>query len=273
MDYNLSAVSPVAIVGMVFSLCVSIGVPIALCIAAKKRLHARLHPVFIGAAVFAVVVLVLESLAHRVILSSAVGAKITDKIWLYAVYGGVMAALFEEFGRLFAMKLCMKKCLARENAIMYGIGHGGFEAIVLVGLAYISNIATAIMINTGAINATLAALDSATAEATVKQLSALCATSPALFFAAGVERISAIALHICLSYFVYRAVRYGEGRYFALALLAHFAVDAVVVILNNYFNIFTVELVLMLSVAVLAWYAVRLYRGEASGTGKDCSVL
>lgn len=273
MDYNLSAVSPVAIVGMVFSLCVSIGVPIALCIAAKKRLRARLHPVFIGAAVFAVVVLVLESLAHRVILSSAVGAKITDKIWLYAVYGGVMAALFEEFGRLFAMKLCMKKCLARENAIMYGIGHGGFEAIVLVGLAYISNIATAIMINTGAINATLAALDTATAEATVKQLSALCATSPALFFAAGVERISAITLHICLSYFVYRAARYGEGRYFALALLAHFAVDAVVVILNNYFNIFMVELVLMLSVAALAWYAVRLYRGEASGVSEECSAL
>ncbi len=267
MEYTLGTVSPVAMAGMVFSLIIAIGLPITLCVVAKKRLGGKLSAVFTGAAVFAVFVLGLESVMHRLVLSTPLGTTISGNVWLYALYGGLAAALFEEFGRLVAMKWCMKRTLSRENAVMYGIGHGGLEAVLIVGLAYISNLATAIMINSGALTGQLAALDAATAEATVQQLAALWQTAPGDFFLAGVERLSAITLHICLSYFVYRAVKYGEKRYFALALALHFAVDAGTVIIMNYVSVYVLETVLVIAMAALAWYTVRLYRAE----GEDAS--
>lgn len=264
MEYTIGVVSPVAMTGMVFSLIIAIGVPVALCIAAKRRLGAKMSALVTGAAVFAVFALGLESLMHQLVLGSAFGTMITENVWLYAAYGGLAAAVFEEFGRLVAMKWCMKRTLSRENAIMYGIGHGGIEAVLIVGLAYISNIATAIMINSGALASQLAAPDAATAEATVKQLAALWETAPGDFFLAGVERLSALTLHICLSYFVYRAVRYGEGRYFVLALVLHFAVDAGTVIITKYLSVYALEAALAVAMAALAVWVVRLYRAEGA---------
>lgn len=264
MDYTIGTVSPVAIAGMVFSLIIAIGVPVALCIAAKRRLGAKISALVTGAAVFAVFVLGLESLMHRLVLSLPLGTAITENVWLYAAYGGLAAAVFEEFGRLVAMKWCMKRTLSRENAVMYGIGHGGLEAVLIVGLAYISNIATSIMINSGALAGQLAALDAATAEATVKQLAALWETAPGDFFLAGVERLSAITLHICLSYFVYRAVKYGEKKFFLLALGLHFAVDAATVIITNYLSVYVLEAALVVAMAALAAWVVRLYRAEGA---------
>lgn len=45
------------------------------------------------------------------------------------------------------------------NAFMYGAGHGGVEAMLLCGVASISNIAGAVMINSGTMSAQLASLD------------------------------------------------------------------------------------------------------------------
>lgn len=264
MTYNIGTVSPVALAGMVFSLIISVGLPIVLCVIAKKKLGAALSSVLTGAAVFAVFVLGLESVMHRFVLQSAAGATITGNVWLYALYGGVAAAVFEELGRLVAMKWCMKNTLNRENAVMYGVGHGGLEAVFLIGSAYISNLAASVMINSGALAAQLSALDAATAEAMLTQLAPLWETAPGAFFLGGVERISAIALHICLSYLVYRAVRYGEWRYFALALVLHFAVDAVTVLLNSFLSPVILEAVLLVAVGAIAMFSLRLYRAECS---------
>ena len=42
------------------------------------------------------------------------------------------------------MKFWMKKWLDFPNALMYGIGHGGVEAILLGGLSGISNLVSTI---------------------------------------------------------------------------------------------------------------------------------
>lgn len=261
---TLAPVPAASIAWMTFSLLIAVGLPIALCIVVKKKLHAALSPVFIGAVTFVVAVNVLESLAHSLILGTAAGETITNSTWLLALYGGAMAALFEEFARLGAMKLLMKKKLTRENALMYGVGHGGIEAIITVGLLYASNLITSVMINSGAIESAFAALDADAARTLASQLSVLSDNPPLIFAAAGVERISAITLHICLSYLVYRAARYGEKRCFALALAAHFIVDAVTVVLAAYAPIAVLELAVMLAVALLTAYIVRLYRAESA---------
>ena len=124
-----------SIAGMVFSLVVSFALPIGLFVYAKKKLGAKTAPFFIGCGVFFVMVLMLEAAIHRIVFQLA-GEVLTGSVILYAVYGGLMAALFEETGRYIAMRFLVKP-MDFPNAFMYGAGHGGVEAMLLLSLIHI----------------------------------------------------------------------------------------------------------------------------------------
>jgi uncharacterized membrane protein YhfC len=179
-----------------------------------------------------------------------------------AIYGGLAAGVFEETGRLVAMKTAMKKYLTKENALMYGVGHGGAESIIIVGLTYISNLVTSIMINEGVMEPMLNSLDETVKAQTIEQLSLLASTAPLDFYMAGVERISAITLHICLSYLVYLAVKNKKYRLFYLSILIHAGVDALTVALSKTMPVYGLEIVLAASVIVLVCFIYKAYQKE-----------
>ena len=230
---TLETVPVLSIAGMAVAMLVSFALPIALFIYSKKKLHAKTAPFFIGCGVFVVMVVLLESLAHNLILGST-GTAITGSPLLYALYGG----------------------------LMYGVGHGGIEAMILIGLAMLSNIVSSVMINSGAMAASLAALDADTAAKTAASLSALWQTPSAYFFLSGLERVIAITLHISLSLLVFRAVKYGEKKYLLLAYFFHFLVDAASVLINAYLPLWTVELVTAALTAGTAYLAKRACKNE-----------
>ena len=122
---TFETVPALSIAGMAVALLVSFALPIALFIYSKKKLHAKTAAFFIGCGVFVVMVVLLESLAHNLILGST-GSTITGDPLLFALYGGLMAALFEETGRYVAMRFFVKP-LDFNNAFMYGVGHGGYK--------------------------------------------------------------------------------------------------------------------------------------------------
>ena len=187
---ELNTISGLAIVGVICSVVLSMGVPIALFIAGRVKLKARISSFFIGAGTYLLFAMLLEQLLHVLVIQFC-GLNAQSRPWLYYVYAALAAAVFEETGRLIAMKFWMKKWLDFPNALMYGIGHGGVEAILLGGLSGISNLVSMLMINSGAMQNTLAALPAESANQTVSQLSALWTTPAPLFFVSGIERISA----------------------------------------------------------------------------------
>lgn len=85
----MQAVPVISIVFMFITLIISIGLPVALCVLFRKKLHGKLLPVLIGAVTFVLFALVLESGAHRLILGSAVGGAIQGSTVLLALYGGI----------------------------------------------------------------------------------------------------------------------------------------------------------------------------------------
>ena len=136
----------------VLALCAVVGVaaPVALAWAVVKKYNVRLRTVLIGAGVFVLFALVLETIVHQIVLKGPHGAAIMGNVWFYALYGGMAAALFEETGRFLAMKFLLRRePTGPETALGYGAGHGGVEMLLIYGLAMISNIAIAILINTG----------------------------------------------------------------------------------------------------------------------------
>ena len=259
---EFGTVSTLSLTGMVFSFIISLGVPITLFILARKKLKASGMAFVIGGSVFVVFALFLESLLHSFVLTTT-GTLLTGNIFLYGLYGGFAAALFEETGRLIAMKLYMKRSLNKENAVMYGIGHGGIEAILLVGLTYVSNLLSALMINSGALQASLDLLDETTRQTTLEQIKVLWETPSWQFYMAGVERLITITLQIALSVLIYKAVTAKKRTYCFLAFGIHFAVDFVTVVITGLgAPVWMVEVLLLIAVAFVAHYAYQLYKEE-----------
>lgn len=255
-------VSAASITGMIFTLTVSVGLPVVLGIIIYKKTHAKISSCFIGAGIFTGFALILEQILHAIVLGIT-GTAIRDNFFMNALYGGLAAALFEETGRLTAMKFCMKKSLDKGNALMYGVGHGGAEAILIVGLVYINNLITTVMINTGSVQLTMAQLEPALQEAAYQQLQPLWQLPASGFYLAGVERAAAIALQISFSVLVYKSVKAGQRIFFAGALLLHFLVDfAVSVTAGTGVPAWAVELEVTVMAAVIAWGAARICKND-----------
>ncbi len=246
------------IIAMAISFLICIGVPIALCVYMKKKENASLKSFFWGCAAFIAAVMGLEQVLHMVVLG-ATGTLLTDNIFLYGIYGGLAAGVFEESGRYVTMKFFMKKKLDKKEAIMYGVGHGGIEAILVGGMACISNLATSIMLNAGSLDSMMQS-----DEATYQSLIQLVELPAWQFLMAGMERFSAVILHICLSYVVYQAIKKNKIQLYILAILIHAVVNAVTVIAASYMPILLVEILLLAAVLFFAMKVKKSYLATVS---------
>lgn len=259
----MNTVSTASMVGMGLSLVISVGVPIALLIIAKIKLKGKMISVLIGAGTFVVFALVLEPILHYVMLM-VFGTSLTGNLWLKALYGGLAAGLFEETGRLLSMKFLMKKTLSKENAVMYGIGHGGIEAVLIGGLTAFSNLTTSLMINAGQLDAVLSMLDSATRQQALEQMAPLWTAPSWQFCISGIERFLAFSLQICLSYTVYLAVKNRKYGFYALAVALHMAFDSLAVIIANTAGIIWAEAALFIGVLIYCRFVIKSFKSEGS---------
>lgn len=151
------------------------------------------------------------------------------------VYGlslAVTAGLFEVVGR-YAAARCLKKNLTYRRALAAGMGHGGIEAILITGLAYVSNLVFLVMLQTGGFEAAIAQTTAAGGDVTalLTAKDTLMNTSWILFFLAGFERLLAMTCHAAMSMIVCYAVHTGRTLPGVLACLGiHTCVDFVATI-------------------------------------------
>ncbi len=259
-----------SIIFMCTSLVFVIVLAIALPIIIKKKWQTAVSPYFIGWAVFAVFALILESIMHYFVLGAA-GTALTGNMWLYALYGGFAAGIFEETGRFLAMKFLMKKRYSNpRNALMYGAGHGCFEALVLIGFTMAANIVLASMINGGQTDTLLSAMPPEQQADMQAAFSQLTDTPSYMYLLGGFERISAIIMHISFSVLVWTAVVNRKFLYYPLAILLHAVVDGVCVILQDCgVNFIILEIILLALSIAAALYAYSVWKKELSQKATD----
>jgi len=250
------------IVFMAISCVAGFVIPVALLLYFHRKKNADILPFFVGCGVMLVFALILESAVHQIVLGSAVGERIQNNIWLYALYGGLMAGLFEETGRFIAFKTVLHKKRDKDiNAMMYGAGHGGFEAAVLLGVSMISNIVFAMLINSGKISAIKSSLSGDTLTQLEAGLKTLTTTPSYTFLIAILERIFAVMLQIALSVIVWFAAKNKNRLYlYPVAILIHFFVDALAVVLAQYnVPILAIEGVICVTTALTAVFARKTW--------------
>ena len=243
-----------SIITIVICAILGIGAPILLGWWMVKKYQVKPGTILIGAGVFIVFALILETILHQVVLKGPNGTAIMGNVWYYALYGGLAAGIFEETGRFLAMKYLLKKePSGAKTAVAYGIGHGGAEMLIVYALAMISNLAIAVMINTGMADTILASAPAEAQAQVQEQFSQLQSSTPGTFLTGLWERVSAIILQLGLSVIVWTAVRKG-GKWlwlFPAAILLHFLVDASAVLLMKAVSMVALEtIVCALAVAV-----------------------
>lgn len=215
----------------------------------------------IGGAAFIVFALVLEQILHLVMLPVVMNSTIA-----YVIYGTLAAGVFEETGRFIACKFLMKKRSDNANAVMLGLGHGGTEAIILVGFSAVSSLITAIMVNSMGFDL-FAKLAGANTPELVEllnaQLQSLQAINIPIVLLTLFERIAAITVHVSLSVIVMKSV-YAKGKLWlypaAVLLHALFDVPAALYQRKVISELWLTELFLAAGAALLAVIAVKVSR-------------
>jgi len=194
-----------------FSLFISIGLPILISIILIIKSKTYVKPIVIGVLTF----LIFQVFTRVYILQEV----LPNQVWyilftyqypiLYVFLLSFTAGLFEECGRYSMMKLFIKKANIK-TAIAFGVGHGGIEAILFVGVALIST-------------------------------NPLLIDSTSLWLS-GIERLSAMIIHITFSVLVFQTVYHKKRWNVLIAITAHTLVNFIsVYLIMNGVNLWIVE--------------------------------
>jgi len=223
-------VSTASLAAMVFTLLISILFPIVLVIVLYVKKRISLVSVAVGALVF-----LIFQLLTRIPLLAVLGTQpwyqqMAENIVLIGLFLSLTAGLFEEIGRYLAFRFVLKSRLQIKNGVAYGVGHGGFEAMTLVGLTYVNNLIYSTLINSGQYDTLIAPMLGELGDTLRDQI----VNTPAYAFAlAGVERVFAIIAHIALSLVVLLGVRRGRFVYVIYAILLHTLLNFPAVLLSR----------------------------------------
>lgn len=234
----MGTVSNSSIAAMFVTLFISLVLPMIVLIvyALKNRKQGVVGAWFIGAAGFFVTQIVIRvPILSALSLMPGFVAFAENHYVVYSLMLGLTAALFEVAGRYASAKI-MSKNLTFTRGFAAGLGHGGIEAMVLIGMTYVSNLLYVVMINTGAIEGVIAQTEAMGVDAT--QVYALVDTlvnGPAyVYLLSGYERILAMIGHVAMTLVVFYFMSKEEIlKGIGICVLYHFVMDSMVGILGG----------------------------------------
>lgn len=256
-------------VNIIIMTALCIVLPIIAAVVWLKKTKERISSVIAGAATWFVFAIILESIPKAVLFnpSLSIGKTIMGNAVLYTFFGALLAGIFEETGRLIVFRTILKNRTNKEAAVSHGIGHGGFEAVFLMGMIGIQYLVYASMINAGTFGQLVeqTAAMGADVSALEKIPEQIMAITPAYAVLNLIERAFAMLLHTGLSIIVFHAVKkHRTGLYFlAVALHALFDVPAVLYQLGIIKEPYIVEI--FLTVYALIFFAAvykLLYKAD-----------
>ncbi|GEM_PF-251336 len=177
--------------------------------------------------------------------------------YLYWIFLGLTAGIFEEVSRLFFIKLFMRRNHRYVDSITFGLGHGAIEAMLITGLVNINILIFSIMINNGTFDSNLFKLDSVTLSNVYYQCTNLTALNAIM---SGIERIIAMGIHIGLTVVIFEGVLKKKSfKYLIFAILIHAAIDSSIGFMSQMFGFSAIamEAVFGLISLVLMLYVIK----------------
>ena len=231
MEFGTVSTSPMLL--MLLTAVLGIALPLIAAIIWCRKKHEPFTTVLIGAATFLLFAIIIEKPLQSCVISldSPVSQFVNARPVLWGIIVGLFPGVFEETGRFVAYKTLLRKRTQRETGLSHGIGHGGFEAMFILGITYIEYFVFAIMINSGSfyelmiepIKDTLTPDVAEQITAIVEQITTFSAGTIGL---ALIDRFLAVLFHIGASIMVFYAVKDKKKWWlYPLAIIIHTVID------------------------------------------------
>ena len=219
------------VIAFVVSLLIQVSFPLVVVLLYRRRTGAPWIVYGYGAAVFAVFQL-FTWLPLSVYLDYAIGdhldSALLSFLWLMAQAAAV--SLVEESGRWLGFRVLFKRGGYRlnwKNGVMYGLGHGSIETVLLIaGLTFV-NLLTYLLLSRLDLSAVAGAFD-ANAEAIEASLRGVIDTTWNQPLTVAIERIPALFHQVTWSLLVMQSLVSRQKRWFGFAVLYHTSVAVLV---------------------------------------------
>jgi uncharacterized membrane protein YhfC len=232
-NMEFGTVSTSSMLLMLLTAVLGIALPLIAAIIWCRKKHEPFTTVLIGAATFLLFAIIIEKPLQSCVISldSPVSQFVNARPVLWGIIVGLFPGVFEETGRFVAYKTLLRKRTQRETGLSHGIGHGGFEAMFILGITYIEYFVFAIMINNGSFYELMIepAKDTLTPDvaeqitAIVEQITTFSAGTLGL---ALIDRFIAVLFHIGASIMVFYAVKDKKKWWlYPLAIIIHTVID------------------------------------------------
>ena len=246
--------------------------PFGLAILAHQRLRVGWRYFWYGALIFLLFQLVTRVpivTALGVVLAPALRASVVAR-WAWLTALALTAGLAEEIGRYVGYRWLMgREEKTWSKAVMYGVGHGGLESVILVGGGALLSLVS-VAVTLAAVNpATLPAGQQHTLVMRFAALAAQLGWEPLL---GAWERLWTLPVHIALSVIVLQVFRRRQRRWLWIAVAAHAAFDfiaiALVQALASSFTALATTLIIEGFIAVAGLIAIWVIFALRDGRGR-----
>lgn len=256
-----------AVVSLTITVILMIAIPVCffICWRRKHREQTKISWLIAGAAGFVISARMLEVGVHYlcIVADNPVSRFINGNTAAFVIYGITMAGIFEECGRLIILKYILKKDRTRENAVIYGIGHGGIEILTVLLPAMILYLAIAVMFSQGDTEAALKTLNitEETATAALPSVQAAAAFDYAMMAMNVMERLLAMLIHIGLTVIVYYSVVNAKKLCLPAAILLHMLADTFPALYQRgILPLWAVEIWIVFWTLMIMLIAAKLYK-------------
>ena len=195
----------------------------------KHKAQIKIRWLIAGAAGFLVSARVLELGIHYfcIVADNPVSRFLNGSTAAFVLYGVLTAGVFEECGRYLILKHILKKNRTPENAVLYGIGHGGIEILAVVLPLMVTYLSIAVLFSSGNTETALRTLKitEENAAAVLPSVQAAAAFDYAAMAMNVMERLFAMCLHIGLTVIVFYGVSNRKPVFLPLAIVLHMLMD------------------------------------------------
>jgi uncharacterized membrane protein YhfC len=227
-------------------------------------------PYFIAGMIgFLVSARILEAGVHYVclIMDNPISRFISGNTVVYVLYGALMAGIFEECGRHIILKYILKKDRTRENAVLYGTGHGVCEVWLLILPSMISYLSIAVLLSMGDAETVFASLNipAEMADTMLPVFQGAAGFNYWMMATNVMERFFAVIVHIGLTVVVSYGIYKAKKWCLPLAILLHAMTDVTAAMYQRgAAPLWLAEVWIAVCAVVILIIAVKLYRDMKS---------
>ena len=183
-------------------------------------------------------------------------------LWINSAMLVITSGLFEEGARWLVISRLAKNVRSWREGVMCGIGHGGIEALLLVGAAVVG--AFVMSLNAPTVLAQLHQLPPEQAAAVQAQLDALGNLRWWEPLLAAWERVAAMVFHVGASLVVLLGVLRRDKRLLLAAIMLHIGFNAAAVVTLRIAGPLATELALSFAALLPLWLIFRLRKPLAA---------